>query len=204
MIRRPPRSTLFPYTTLFRSWLGDNAVLKAVDVFRQIASMPFARESTELFDRPSINLGRILGGDALNKVPDVCTIDVDVRYLPGQDPEEIMAGVDDLPDAEVVKVFQRDPAIVERDDPFVRILAEAVTGGNPQEGITVGRDGASDAISFLTAGVPVVEFGPVGGGHHGPEGWVSRESLERYRAALVDFVELIPKRLGSAGRLRIA
>src|SRR3712207_9346793 len=22
MIRRPPRSTLFPYTTLFRSWLG--------------------------------------------------------------------------------------------------------------------------------------------------------------------------------------
>src|SRR3712207_9556501 len=23
MIRRPPRSTLFPYTTLFRSWLGD-------------------------------------------------------------------------------------------------------------------------------------------------------------------------------------
>src|SRR3712207_8711872 len=23
MIRRPPRSTLFPYTTLFRSWRGD-------------------------------------------------------------------------------------------------------------------------------------------------------------------------------------
>src|SRR2546426_7292516 len=25
MIRRPPRSTLFPYTTLFRSWLGHRA-----------------------------------------------------------------------------------------------------------------------------------------------------------------------------------
>src|SRR2546425_12780690 len=25
MIRRPPRSTLFPYTTLFRSILGENA-----------------------------------------------------------------------------------------------------------------------------------------------------------------------------------
>src|SRR5438094_7339401 len=25
MIRRPPRSTLFPYTTLFRSWVGANA-----------------------------------------------------------------------------------------------------------------------------------------------------------------------------------
>src|SRR2546427_8910833 len=26
MIRRPPRSTLFPYTTLFRSSIGDSAV----------------------------------------------------------------------------------------------------------------------------------------------------------------------------------
>src|ERR1035437_9693660 len=25
MIRRPPRSTLFPYTTLFRSWWADNS-----------------------------------------------------------------------------------------------------------------------------------------------------------------------------------
>src|SRR5438105_7805318 len=27
MIRRPPRSTLFPYTTLFRSWLRDSATV---------------------------------------------------------------------------------------------------------------------------------------------------------------------------------
>src|SRR5260370_7181493 len=27
MIRRPPRSTLFPYTTLFRSGLGDSVAL---------------------------------------------------------------------------------------------------------------------------------------------------------------------------------
>src|SRR5256885_12932501 len=28
MIRRPPRSTLFPYTTLFRSWLTDDDALR--------------------------------------------------------------------------------------------------------------------------------------------------------------------------------
>src|SRR2546422_8328647 len=28
MIRRPPRSTLFPYTTLFRSLRGDSSLLK--------------------------------------------------------------------------------------------------------------------------------------------------------------------------------
>ena len=71
-------------------WLGDNAVLNAIDVFRSIESLPFAKHSSELFDRPSINLGRIWGGDALNKVPDRCVIDVDIRYLPDQDPEEIL------------------------------------------------------------------------------------------------------------------
>src|SRR3954451_7306046 len=103
-------------------WKGDNAVLKALDVFRQIESLPFARESSDLFDRPSINLGRILGGDALNKVPDLCVIDVDVRYLPGQDHEEIRAAVEALPDVHVVKVFHRHPAIVSRDDPYVQAL----------------------------------------------------------------------------------
>src|SRR5262245_49018840 len=77
-------------------WLGDNAILKALDLFRAIESLPFARESSELFDRPSINLGRILGGDALNKVPDACVIDVDIRYLPGQEPAEIKAQISDL------------------------------------------------------------------------------------------------------------
>src|SRR5258708_22030013 len=33
MIRRPPRSTLFPYTTLFRSDVGDNAPEEHSEVF---------------------------------------------------------------------------------------------------------------------------------------------------------------------------
>ncbi len=78
-------------------WLGDNAVLNAIDVFRSIESLPFARHSSELFDRPSINLGRIWGGDALNKVPDRCVIDVDIRYLPDQDPAAILEEVRELP-----------------------------------------------------------------------------------------------------------
>ena len=99
-------------------WVGDNAVLKAIDVFRQIESLPFARESSDLFDRPSINLGRIVGGDAINKVPDLCVIDVDVRYLPGQDADEIQRPRSTRCDARVVKAFHRRPAIVERDEPL--------------------------------------------------------------------------------------
>ena len=185
-------------------WLGDNAVLKAVDVFRRIESLPFARESSEYFDRPSISLGRILGGDAMNKVPDRCVIDVDVRYLPGQDVRAILDDIEGIADTKVQVVFHRQPANVPRDHPFVVALAEAVHEGTPAERISVGRDGASDAISFIEAGVPAVEFGPCGAGHHGPDEWVSIESLDRYRRALVDFANMLPKRLGQTGHLRIA
>jgi succinyl-diaminopimelate desuccinylase len=175
-------------------WLGDNAVLKALDVFRGIETLPFTRESSDLFDRPSISLGRINGGDAMNRVPDHCVLDVDIRYLPGQDPEEILAGIGALEGAEVTSVFHREPIVVDRDNPYVQLLADAVGKVTTlEESIAVGRDGTSDIISFLKAGVPGVEFGPAGDGHHGPEEWVSIDSLGRYRDALVEFVESIPQ-----------
>ncbi len=169
-------------------WLGENAILRAIDVFHQIESLPFASRSSELFDRPSINLGRIWGGDALNKVPDIAVIDVDVRHLPEQEPEEILEEVRALSGANVISTFRRPPAMVDPNSRFVRALC-AAAGRHHSEGVTsVGRDGASDAVSFLRAGVPAVEFGPVGGGHHGPEEWVSVPSLAAYRRSIVDFV----------------
>ncbi|HET9104424.1 MAG TPA: M20/M25/M40 family metallo-hydrolase [Solirubrobacteraceae bacterium] len=174
-------------------WLGDNAVLKAVDVFRAIETLPFSRESSEMFDRPSINLGRIEGGDALNKVPDRCEMAVDVRYLPGQDPGEILAQVRAIPGIDVTRTFIHPPVTVSPSDPYVRALREAVSRSRPEgEALSVGRDGASDAASFIEAGIPAVEFGPSGSGHHGPEEWVSITSLARYRQALGDFVRTLP------------
>ena len=176
-------------------WLGDNAVLKAIDVFRRIESLPFSRESSELFDRPSVNLGRIHGGDALNKVPDLCTMVVDIRYLPNQDPGDILEQIRSIPDIEVVRTFTRVPAYVSRANPYVVALVAAVGRLTRGESMSVGRDGASDAVSFLQAGIPAVEFGPAGAGHHGPEEWVSISSLARYRQALCDFVVGLPDAL---------
>src|SRR5258707_4414370 len=56
MIRRPPRSTLFPYTTLFRS---------ALDIAQQVASALIAAEAQHLVHRdikPS-NLMLVREGD---------------------------------------------------------------------------------------------------------------------------------------------
>jgi succinyl-diaminopimelate desuccinylase len=176
-------------------WLGDNAILKAYEVFRRIEALPFARESSELFARPSINLGRIIGGDALNKVPDVCVIDVDIRYLPEQEPDEILDQVAGLGDARLVSTFRRPPATVDRRSPYVLALCDAAAPHHDGGVVSVGRDGASDAVTFLRAGIPAVEFGPIGGGHHGPEEWVSISSLARYRQTLTDFVRTLPERL---------
>jgi succinyl-diaminopimelate desuccinylase len=173
-------------------WLGDNAILKAHDAFRRIETLPFSRESSDLFDRPSINLARIAGGDAFNKVPDACSMDVDIRFLPNQDPGEIMAQIRAIGDLEIVKSFTRAPTIVSRQDPYVLALRNAVGRSLEGEALSVGRDGASDAIYFHEAGVPAVEFGPIGGGHHGPHEWVSISSLALYRRALGDFVRHLP------------
>src|SRR2546426_12293369 len=48
MIRRPPRSTLFPYTTLFRS-LGEPGLRKSMDPKEEIAELKRQVERLSLF-----------------------------------------------------------------------------------------------------------------------------------------------------------
>ena len=173
-------------------WLGKNAALLAYEHYRRVADLPFAGERSDLFPYPSVNLARIIGGDVLNRVPDRCTYDLDIRYLPNQDPKEIVRQIRsvDLP-AEVEVLFYREPTYVSRRNPYVNALREVAARnfhGNP---VGVGRHGASDVVYFQRAGVPGVEFGPVGGGHHGPNEYVVASSLETYRQMIVQFVQIV-------------
>jgi succinyl-diaminopimelate desuccinylase len=118
---------------------------------------------------------------------------VDIRFLPGQEPDEILEQIGRIPECEVTKTFIFPPVSVPRANPYVRALRDAVARSIPdKEVMSVGRDGASDAVAFMAAGIPAVEFGPDGGGHHGPEEWVSVTSLARYRRSLVSFVRTLP------------
>ena len=104
-----------------------------------------------------------------------------------------MAQIGRIPAIEVAKSFIFPPVSVPRSNPYVRALRDAVARAVPdKEVMSVGRDGASDALAFMAAGIPAVEFGPDGAGHHGPEEWVSVSSLARYRRALVSFVRMLP------------
>jgi succinyl-diaminopimelate desuccinylase len=179
-------------------WLGENAVLKAVDLYERIHDLPFTQGRSELYERPSVNIGRIQGGDVVNKVPDHCRIDVDIRYLPNQDPHEILRQVRAL-GAEVSPIYELPPATLDPGEPHVRVLSETVGDLEGTAALAIGRDGASDAVFFLERGIPAVEFGPTGAGHHGPEEYVEIESLARYRRILVAFAGRVARR----GRERV-
>src|SRR2546430_4168771 len=58
MIRRPPRSTLFPYTTLFRSTVGDSAAAKSTNPINngQWHHVGLTRDSVSGQDRKSTRL----------------------------------------------------------------------------------------------------------------------------------------------------
>jgi succinyl-diaminopimelate desuccinylase len=172
-------------------WLGDNAVLRATELYRRIGELPFMSESSEMFPAPSVNLGRIEGGDALNRVPDVCRMWVDIRCLPDQDRAGIVAQVQALdPAVELELILDKAPARVPSTHPMVQALVAVARTVDPTAR-AVGRDGSSDAITFLEAGVAAVEFGPVGSGHHGPNEYVEIASLKPYREALVAFVRAV-------------
>src|SRR3712207_9592964 len=76
MIRRPPRSTLFPYTTLFRSPKGS--LLHAPDMYMQkIAVGPGAKGAIDINKSPKENIINV--AKALNKDIEDLTVIVQER-----------------------------------------------------------------------------------------------------------------------------
>src|SRR5260221_9330982 len=68
MIRRPPRSTLFPYTTLFRSLAARAAALPRLDrLARRERALPQGR--TAALERQARRADGIVAGDLRRDVP---------------------------------------------------------------------------------------------------------------------------------------
>lgn len=166
-------------------WLGDNAILRGVELVARAGELPFMREATDLFPGPSLNLSRIHADGPINAVPDACVLEIDLRFLPGQDPDVILHQLSGL-DRQVrfTELLRRPAATLDPGHPLVRTLVGAARAHDPAAA-AVGRDGASDAVAFQGAGMAAVEFGPRGADHHGPAEWVDVESLAAYRRALV-------------------
>ena len=153
---------------------GDNAVYQMGDVIRfvrDVLGQRWAGVTHPLLGGPTVAIGRIYGGVAINVVPDTCVVEVDRRTLPTEDPEAILAEVDALL-AELrqanpgVKVTREPPSAVDRgldtapDAPIVRAAADAcrTTLGRAE---VVGVPYGTNASTLSGVGkVPTVVLGP--------------------------------------------
>jgi acetylornithine deacetylase len=170
--------------------LGVNAVYEmarvlgvlekyAIEVVGSLASHP-------LVGVPTLSVGLISGGVSVNTVPDHCSIDIDRRVLPGEDPRAAYQHAIDY-----VRSHLPANAPVIHDEPFLsgsglpdthnRELAEALAsvtkkfGGGDLIGVPFG----TDAPAFAAIGAPTVVCGPgsIAQAHTCDE-WIAIDQLE--------------------------
>ena len=72
---------------------GINAILKMNALVNRLQSWQIPHQPHPLLGGCSMSINRIAGGSATNIVPDNCSIEIDIRTLPGQDHSVI---IDDL------------------------------------------------------------------------------------------------------------
>jgi succinyl-diaminopimelate desuccinylase len=172
-----------------RPWEGVNAITNAYKLFEHILKLPFAEESSEMFDKPSINLAKIKAGTVYNKVPDKCEMSLDIRYLPNQTPEEILEQIKDVTKGEVNIHQCKGPVKTREDNPFVQVLAKSVINQTDLERANIfGQHGSNDGQYFTKYGGSAIEFGPVGYDWHGDKELVYVDSVKEYQQVLEDFV----------------
>lgn len=171
-----------------RPTLGENAIdrlygaiqrlrerfdTRALDIATEV--QPIIEESIEyytpamgeetardLFESPSINLGTIEGGEAINSVPQSATAEIDIRLSPSvQTPDvlsEIRACVTDCEGVTVADVSWSIGTAEAVDSPLVDAVASVageVTGARVYRRSATG---GGDAKKLRNAGIPTVEF----------------------------------------------
>lgn len=167
-----------------RPWLGTNAILKALEYFNTITALPFAKEKSELYDFPSINLSKLSGGDIYNKVPDYCRMSLDIRFLPEQSIEEILSQINQIVEDNIKIHATGEPVKTKLDNEYVKSLSIIAEDVLKQSTNIFGQHGSADTRFFSKYGIPSIEFGPVGDNCHGAEEYVEIDSVYRYKEIL--------------------
>lgn len=152
--------------------LGENAIYRMASVV--LALERYQREVAPqlgehpLCGRPSLSVGTIHGGLSVNTVPDACTIEIDRRLLPHDDPrtayrhaiEHVAANVAGIAGSiEHLPPFIESPGLSQETngalaDALATVVGE-VAGPAAKIGVPFGTDAAMFAQHF-----PTVVFGP--------------------------------------------
>lgn len=114
---------------------------------------------------PTLNVGTIRGGASANIVPERCTIEIERRVCPGEDPQQARAAMIDYLDRAAGPAEHEPPYMtgLPMDEQLNGDLAAMVVRTAREAGVTSARIGvpyATDAAFLAAAGVPTVVFGP--------------------------------------------
>jgi acetylornithine deacetylase/succinyl-diaminopimelate desuccinylase-like protein len=170
---------------------GVNAIdLMTEQVLPVVKSLPWTYQPDPVFTNPhpTVNVGRIEGGDRVNVVADTCTVLVDLRLVPGLTCEGTLAlicgrleGLQRNWEGATVScrpVLQNDPYLLAQSEDLFKLMSrsvEDVTGRCPQP---IGKTGFSDANVLVgEAGIPSVTFGPGNSSGHGPNEYVELDQV---------------------------
>jgi acetylornithine deacetylase/succinyl-diaminopimelate desuccinylase len=178
---------------------GVNAVYHAARFVTAVETRlapALARHTHPLLGPATVNVGVIAGGDRPPMVPARCVVELDRRWLPGEDHDAVLGEIQALAPAATVEEmagtagFVHAPLDCPQDDPYLLLLCE-VAGGEP-----VGLQFWTDAALLAAHGTPAVVCGPGDIAQaHSLDEWVAVDQLER--AAEVYFG--IAARMLSAG-----
>lgn len=178
-----------------RPWEGINAIETAMKFHAGMADLPFRKESTEYYEQPSVNLPLIKAGDRYNVVPEVCEMSYDIRFMPGQDHEEIIRQMTELADRIHVnmeyKAERLSPALTTaKENRYIRQLEKAISEATGNAPILFGQHGAADTRFYAEAngGEGAIEFGPAGDDWHGNAEYVVISSVHQYKDVLLALV----------------
>jgi succinyl-diaminopimelate desuccinylase len=171
-----------------RPWEGVNAITKAMENYRKIIQLEILNRGSEYYEKSSVNLASIKGGDVYNKVPDSCTMVVDIRYVPHLDPHEIIDHVKKGIEGDVHVNILEPGVDTKPDNPYLEKLKHSLSAILPEESVEFSvQHGGSDARYFSQKGIPSIELGPKGKYWHGDEEYVETQSVKDLENILIDF-----------------
>ena len=112
---------------------------------------------------PTINIGTVRGGDKVNMVADYCEFEVDLRFLPGMDPDKVLLEVKKII-ARLSKRYKieieslQDPYEIDARSSLAAGLVKIVKRRGKRPNIK-GSEGATVITFFSPKGIPAVGFG---------------------------------------------
>jgi len=139
------------------------------------------RAARDLFERPSVNLGVVRGGDRVNVVPETAEAHLDVRLTAGVHTPDLLDSIREIvADHERVEITDLSWSIGTYEDPDGPLADAVVTVASDVTGDRVYRrsaTGGGDAKRLRNAGIPTVEFGLGTDTAHAVDEFSTRDAL---------------------------